>query len=73
MSLSFEEEKEIIKLKEESEMRLIIEWRKLEQLKHENKMGQIRLDNANRLRQEQTKAELMARQQEIKANHWKPR
>lgn len=70
MSLSFEEEKEVLKLKEESEMRMIAEWLKLEQLKHENKMSQIRLDNANRLRQEQNKAELMARQQEIKKKHW---
>lgn len=43
----FEQEKELIKLKEESQLRIIDAQRKLETLKHDYALQQIRLRTAN--------------------------
>lgn len=74
---TFEEEAQVIKLKEESATRTVTfemtEMRKLSQLQHENKMSQIRLESANRMMAERTKAELMAQQTELKKKNWQAR
>lgn len=59
MSLSFEEEAHLIKLREEAELRVLAEKRKLESLKHDYQMQQIRLKTANEDRLMHTRAHLI--------------